>query len=277
VFFLGLLVLALYAIRNAVASGMPLFPLPYAFGFHPDYAVPRPIADFFFIDSRSYVFGMSKSEYAAASFWEIFVRWLRWPKMHGLFNTSAIAVAVLSPVFIARSYPKKPMWIAYLAFIVQLALLLWISPQFRFFLPFVSFFAIFIATCLVRNWKAFPYALSALTLACAVPLFVPVKFDAMTNNKYANRTTPFCLRQVVFPHSNSRSDTAFEAKKVGNLRYFSPVDDAFLWNAGDGNLPCVNEKQAKLFGRRFGFVPQMRGRDLGDGFYSKPVRKRAAE
>jgi hypothetical protein len=51
------------------------------------------------------------------------------------------------------------------------------------------------------------------------------------------------------------------------------VQSEFFWANGDGNLPCVNQEQINYFEQTLGVVPQMRGADLSDGFYTKSTRE----
>lgn len=269
IFFLGLGVLALFVTRNAIASGMPLFPLPYAFGFHPDYAIPEHIADFFFVESRPYPFGLTKAEYDAMPVWEIFIRWMQMPKLHGFFNTVNVLLIVAAPFFIRKFAPAKSIWIVYLTMASQFVLLFWLSPQYRFFMNFILFFGLFCLAGLVDKQAAVKGILVFSAMLAAIPVFVPLGLDSVTNNKYANATTAFSAHELVFPHPNSKSDTGFEKLRIGNLDYYSPVDNDFFWKTGDGPLPCVNKAQIEFFDENFHVRPQLRSDSLQHGFLSE--------
>ncbi|RZJ72301.1 hypothetical protein [Flavobacterium sp.] len=273
IFFAGLTVFALFITKNIIVSGQALFPLPYQFGFETDYAVPRQVADFFFVESRPFPFGLTKQQYDAMPFWEIFVRWMRLPKLHGFFNTIGVLLALLSPIFIARFYPKKPMWIAYLTMVVQFFLLLWLSPQYRFFTNFILFFGMFCVGCIVQNKKAIFGMLTFGTIAASILVFVPLKLDSVTDNKLANKTTALSFRNVIWPHPNSRNDRSCTGQMIGNLYYHSPLHSDFFWNTGDVFLPAVNSGQLDFFAKRFGIRPQLRKKDLSDGFRSEMIPK----
>jgi len=103
-------------------------------------------------------------------------------------------------------------------------------------------------------------------------LFIPINQNLFANNKFAHELSTFSPEYIINPHSNAKSDTNFEMVEAGNLRYYSPIENSFLWGAGDGALPCVNKKQLQYFERKFGVLPQMRGKSLSDGFYSKKVQ-----
>lgn len=266
---LGCLVLALFAARNAIASGFPLFPLPENFGFRPDYAIPGSIADFFFTESRPYPFGLTRQQYNAMPVWEIILHWMRLPKLHGFFNTTGIVLAAISPAFILRFANTRTMWLLYLAMITQLALLLYLSPQYRFFVNFILFFGLFCTACLISNRKIILGMLAVSGLVASVFVFVPMRLDAVTQNKHANFSTAFSISNIVYPHPNSRSDTGFEKLRNGNLEYYSPVNNDFFWKTGNGPLPCVNKEQLEFFEKRFGVRPQLRGKTLGEGFRSE--------
>ncbi|RZJ67666.1 MAG: hypothetical protein EOO50_05130 [Flavobacterium sp.] len=271
---LGILVLSLFVIRNCIASGFPLFPLPNTFGFDSDYAMPKTVANFFFVESRPYPFGLTKSQYDAMPFYEIFLTWLRLPKLHGFFNTVGVMLAILSPVFIFKFRNTKPMWLLYVTMLFQLVLLLYLSPQYRFFMNFILFFGFFCTACLLSKRIAVQILLWVSCAAAAVIVFVPVKLDSLTKNKYANRSTSLSAKNLIFPHSNSKSDTEFESLKNGNLNYFSPVNNDFFWKTGDGPLPCVNKDQVEFFEKNFGRRTQLREKEISAGFISDSLPTR---
>ena len=55
---------------------------------------------------------------------------------------------------------------------------------------------------------------------------------------------------------------------INGFKFYSPSDDAFFWATGNGNLPCVNKKQVNYIKQSFGYVPQLRSKELKNGFKS---------
>jgi len=81
------------------------------------------------------------------------------------------------------------------------------------------------------------------------------------------------LSQIVIPKSNSNLRTTFSKKTKGNLQYNSPDENSYIWVTGDGKLPCVNKKQVEYFERKLGYIPQLNGPTLAEGFCSKKVTR----
>ncbi|MBD3581497.1 LIC_10190 family membrane protein [Flavobacterium selenitireducens] len=268
----GIGVLGLFVIRNMITSGVPLFPLPYDFGFHPDFAIPKHIAAYFFTESRPYSYGLTAAQFEAMPFYEIFWHWLRMPKLHGFFNVVAVALILISPMLIVRFFNIRPMWIAYCAMTIQLSLLLFLSPQYRFFVNFILFFGIFGVTSIVFKSRSIVGVSAVFSMLSAIVVFVPMRLGAVTDNHLTSQTPAFEWKRMLFPHPNSRSDGNFQKIRNGNLDYFSPVNDDFFWKTADGPLPCVNKDQIRFFERRFGVRPQLKGTKLADGFVSDTVR-----
>lgn len=81
----------------------------------------------------------------------------------------------------------------------------------------------------------------------------------------------FSTATIIFPYKNTKYDTAFQTIKNGNLIYNSPVQNDFFWASGDGDLPAVNKVQIEYFENYFHIIPQLRTKDIKDGFYAKEL------
>lgn len=272
IFFVGFCVFALFVSKNAITSGLALFPMPYDFGFTPDFAIPKHISAFVFTESRPYAYGLTKAQFDAMPFYEILWNWLRLPKLDGFFNILALSIVLISPILIMRSPNKKPLWTAYCVMTIQLLLLLLLSPQYRFFMNFILFFGIFAVTSVAFRDRWLIGILSVCSVISAIVVFIPLKIGGVSNNEFTTETTAFSWRQIVFPHPNSKSDTTFENILNGNLNYYSPTHNDFFWKTADGPLPSVNKDQIRFFEQRFSVRPQLRGKKLEDGFVSDTVR-----
>ena len=79
------------------------------------------------------------------------------------------------------------------------------------------------------------------------------------------------MQTLIFPYGNSKNETLYKSVVKGNLQYNSPQNNSFFWGTGNGELPCVNEKQLNYLEKYLGVFPQLRTTDLKDGFYSKKV------
>lgn len=268
----GLCVLALFVARNVVTSGLALFPLPYSFGLHFDHTLPAEIAGFFFSESRPFPFGLTKAQYDSMPLYEIIWRWMQLPKLHGFFNTIGIVLMLISPPLILRQRNQQPIWIAYLAMAAQLGLLLWLSPQYRFFMNFILFFGLFCLTTIVFSRKVVYPLMGISAAASCVIVFFPFDLTRFSSNPLMQASAAFKPSQLIVPHSNSQSASHFERIRCGNFDYFSPVPNDFFWKTADGPLPCVNKDQLYFFEQRFGIRPQLRAGALSHGFRCEPVR-----
>jgi hypothetical protein len=153
--------------------------------------------------------------------------------------------------------------------VLQLAILFAFSPQYRFFFNFILFFGFLCVASFLRKIKFAQSIIYLSTIGAVILLFLPVNLSAVTSNKLAQNSESFSVENIIFPHANSKSVTAFETAEIGNLNYYSPVESSFLWETGNGELPCINQKQIEFFEYYFNVIPQMRSDNLGEGFYSK--------
>ena len=261
--------LGLFIAKNCVASGYPLFPLPH-FGCDVDFALPHRIAEWSYTEGKIYGYRMSVQEYNAAGFWQLLKRWLTLPGLHGFFNSVTTVLVVIAPFFIRKFFNKKPVWMLYIAMVLQLALLFYGSPQYRFFLNFTFFFSLLILTCLPFSKKIIVGITGASFAASLLLLLVPIQLDSFTDNRNLAQTSGFRLKNLVVPYENSKLDVSFQTRRQENLIYHSPVNPPFFWATGDGDLPCVNNEQLEFFDYYFHYYPQMRSKSLKDGFYAKP-------
>ena len=70
-------------------------------------------------------------------------------------------------------------------------------------------------------------------------------------------------------------DEEFIEYEIQNLKYFSPSKDSlFFWQTSNGPLPCVNKDMIEYFSTYYNHIPQMRTKNIKDGFLSsKPEHK----
>ena len=270
--FLGLLTLILFVTKNAIISGLPLFPLIY-FRLPVDFAVPLSSAEFYFNSGKMCMFFVTPQEYQSMSFLQIALRWLFASKISGLINVSTVLILLMSPIFIYKFHHKKALWLIYGVSVIEFALLLLSSPVYRYFIYLTLFWGFFIVVCLIQNQKFISGVYIISVLATAFVLFFPLNFEGLTQNKLISQNSPFSFKNVIFPHKNSKLQTAYKVVQNRNLKYNAPVQSEFFWANGDGNLPCVNQEQIDYFEQTLGVVPQMRGANLSDGFYIKSIQK----
>lgn len=269
--FIGFVILSLFIIKNCIISGFPLFPTTYFRLSFLDFTISKDVASYYYNENRRYSFSLTSQEFNSIPIYQIALKWLFAPKINGYVNLLTIFVFTIIPFFITRYFNKKSFWILYSIILLQFIVLLFSSPVYRFFihLTFYLSFLIFASWFPKKRFIMSAYAIS--TLITFVVLFLPMSYDTLTKNKLIGKNSNFSINNIIFPHGNSKLEISYIVVKKGNLKYYSPVNNSFLWGTGDGELPCVNKKQLDYFEKYFSIFPQLRTTNLKDGFYSKKV------
>lgn len=266
----GLLFLSLFIIKNSLLTGYPLFPFT-RLELDSNHLIPRNVISFFFSEQMRYNYFISESDLNQLSYSQIAIKWLLSSKINAIFNALTLLIIAISPFFISKYFNKKSVWIIYFVVIFQLLILLFTSPQYRFFIHLTLFFSFFIFACWFANKKLI-FASYYLSIGLiAVVLFFPVSYKSLTQNKLIGKNSRFSATNILYPHSNSKWKTAFESVQKGNLKFNSPTNNYFFWGSGNGNLPSVNKVQIEYFEKYYQVLPQQTTTDLKDGFYAKKL------
>jgi hypothetical protein len=270
-FLLSLLVLSLFITKNMIVCGSPVFPSRLWDFTTLDYAIPKQMERFYYNELKLYGYFVTSEQYKSMSAWQLFKQWLSLPKLNGLFNKVSIALLLVCPFFIYKFYNKKVLWTLYSIMVIQLIILFATSPQYRFFMNFILFFSLFCLSCIVFRKSIITFLLYLSLIPTVIILFVPIDLNRFSNYKFMLQISNFSIENSIYPHKNTKYNTNFEKITNGNLIYTSPIDNAFFWGSGDGNLPCVNKVQLAYFETYFFIKPQLRTGQLKDGFYAKKV------
>ena len=266
----GLLFLSLFVIKNSLLTGYPLFPFT-RLELDSNHIIPRNVISFFFSEQMRYNYFISESDLNQLSFSQIAIKWLLSSKINAIFNALTILIIAISPFFISKYFNKKSVWIIYFVILFQLLILLFTSPQYRFFIHLTLFFSFFIFACWFANKKLI-FASYYLSIGLiAVVLFFPVSYKSLTENKLIGKNSRFSATNILYPHNNSKWNTAFESVQKGNLKFNSPTNNYFFWGSGNGNLPSVNKAQIEYFEKYYQVIPQQKTTDLKEGFYAKKL------
>lgn len=240
----------IWIIKNIIITGYPLYPFT-SLQTGVDWQVPEHLLNSVHETSNKYIYGTADTSY----FIKI-TSWLMMGGVDGFFNKLILLLFIIVPCF-RKIREQKKFTILYLALLAQFVLLLFTSPQFRFFLPTVVFFLAFIGYETLTLMKLRLY--NALLAFGVIIVLVVVSKD-------------FSASQLYKPEAITAYNTLeFKQDSTGNLKYYTPDGNFFLYGTADGPLPCVNQKQVKLFEKKYKVMPQLRGKDLEGGFYSKPV------
>ena len=270
-FILSVLVLALFLIKNTIITGYPLYPTQLFSNFSFDFKVPKVLISFYFDETKLYGFYSTQAEFQSMNQIQIFIKWLTFNNINSIFNILNLVLVFISFYFIYKYYNQKKYWLLYFIMIFQFGLLLFTSPQFRFFIHFLLFFSFLILVCFLNSKRPIIILLYGSSLIVAFLVLIPINYSAITNNKLLAENSNFSISEIVHPHPNSKLKTHFYKHKIGNLVYNSPDKNSYFWTNGTGKLPCVNLQQINYFIVNYHYIPQMRTNDLKDGFYSKKV------
>jgi hypothetical protein len=270
-FILSLLVLIFFLIKNTIITGYPLYPTQLFSSANFDFKVPKALISFYFDETKLYGFYSTKAEFNSMNLFQILIKWLTFNTINSIFNILNVLLVFISSYFIYRYFNQKKYWILYFVMVFQFGLLLFTSPQFRFFIQFLLFFSLLILVCFVNSKRSILILLFGSSIIVAFLVLVPINYSGLTSNKLITENSHFTISEIVFPHPNSKLSNHFYKRKIGNLEYNSPDKNSYFWTNGNGKLPCVNSLQINYFKANFHYMPQMRTPYLKDGFYSKKV------
>ena len=270
-FLLSVLILVLFLIKNTIITGYPLYPTQLFSSTNFTFKVPKELVSFYFDLTKLYGFHITQNEFNSFSYLQIFIKWLNVHKINAVFNITSILLLVFGSYFIYKFHNQKAYWLLYFVMVFQFGLLLFTSPQFRFFIHFLLFFSFLILVCFLNSKRTILFLLYGSSIIVAFLVLVPINYSALTTNKLIAENSHFTISESIFPHTNTKMRTQFHKEKIGNLEFNSPAKNTFFWANGDGELPCVNSQQLEYFKYKFHIIPQMRTKDLKDGFYSKKV------
>lgn len=270
---IAILILFLFVIKNLIICGSPIFPSKLFSGIATNYIIPTSIESFYYDQFKTYGFFVTIQQYSAMSYFDLFLKWISLPKLNGLFNKTSIVLILILPFLIYKFQNKKSFWILYSVMLIQMIFLFITSPQYRFFTNFILFFSIFCLICIFQNKKIIFSILIFSSLITIFIVFVSFNLNRFSNHNFMIKTSSFSKENIVFPHKNTKYNTAFIPIRLGNFTYNSPINCDFFWAEGDGNLPCVNKDQIEYFKKYFNIIPQMRTNNLKDGFYAKELSK----
>ncbi|WP_297334701.1 hypothetical protein [Flavobacterium sp.] len=263
----GLSVFILWVVKNIIVSGYPLYPLTIL-SVDADWKVPAEILNTINTTADKNVYGTA----AGAGMSEKLISWFTMSGMKGLLNKAIVLLLVIMPFLkTIRLHPTYRL--AYGAILAQFVILLLISPQFRFFLPVVVFLLLLLAyrvyEAIDNRYWAYKIAVSAGALA-AVILITNINYGGVTNNRFHQASAGFRFSQLYIPEPVTRyPDIGYNKLKSGNMEYYSPSQNFFLYGTANGPLPCVNSAQLRYFERKTGYIPQLRNDNaIESGFKS---------
>jgi hypothetical protein len=259
--------------KNALLTGYIFYPI-HSFGVWNDfYKIPNSVLAFFYSDTMRYNFFIDPVTFKNSTFLFIVKQWLFRSYSDLFFNASILFCFVIMPFLIRKERVNSKIWIVYFVLLLQFILLVFSSPQYRFFLGTILFFFAFIASFILNSKFNMYLSLLVSLLILCVYTFVPQVFSGISSNKIITSRSAFSVENLVVTSKRTSLNTNFELTKKQNLNYFSPTNPDLFWETGNGPLPCVNQKQVDYFENYFQVIPQQITLDLKDGFYSMKLIK----
>ncbi|WP_104733846.1 LIC_10190 family membrane protein [Hanstruepera ponticola] len=261
-------------IKNTIITGNPLFPLNTLSIADFSWQLPKEIASYFSLYGKAYGYQMTPDAYEASSWLIRFKTWLFASGLHGVFNKIMISLLILMPFIIFKFYNKRSYMVLYVVGLMNIILLFAVSPQYRFFFPFVMIFGLMILRLLIVNTKTLKTVLVMTTLIAAIPLIFSVNNQQFTANKHHRITSQFSTDYIIKPYGISKYPKDYKVIAVGNIKFNIPEQVDFFWGTGNIPLPAINKEQLDYFKTYFEVIPQQNTENLKGGFYTKHVSKK---
>ena len=265
------LVVLLFVIKNSILTGYPLYPLTFFPNSDADYVVPKDILSYFFSDDMMHSFYLPFGTFDKASLLDILKHYFWLNGMDSIIGCSTVTLLVIIPFVISKYYSKQGLRDVYLIFVLLIILLVFSSPQYRFYVYFTIFFGLLLAAVWVSKEKIILGLIGLSVLGCMVVLLIPMTFSSITNNQMLGNNSTLTIENIIFPNPNRKSNLAYTLENKGNLNYNSPQKTTLFWITGNGQLPTINKEQLDYFETYFHVIPQRRGKTLGKGFKAQKV------
>ncbi len=266
---LGIITLSLFIIKNIIITGTLFYPLHGL--INTDWSLPDTIIHYISSYSKATTYNLSIDDYNKASLLDLLKKWLFLPKLHGFINKLMIVVLIVFPFTILKSRYRKTFLLIYTVSLINLVSVFIISPQYRFFFPFLMILTLIGITQIIRHNKLIYISLVGATLLICIPLLYPINNNSLTNTTYHTVSSTFSYTYSILPYKNSRYSANYETISTGNLKLNAPTEIDFFWGTGDIPLPALKEEQLDYFSTYFNSIPQLRGESIEDGFYSKKI------
>jgi hypothetical protein len=212
----GFIVLLVFVVKNSMLSGFPLFPTTIFRLDFLDHTVPERVAQYYFNENKLYSFFITRDEFESMTFGQIAMKWFMASKINGVLNCLTILIFLTMPLIIRRYFNQQRYWMLYVVALVQLLILLLTSPVYRFFIHLTFFFCCMAFAVWFGKKSYIAGAYIITTMTAITVLFIPVRFDRLTNNRLLINNSSFSYRTVFYPHGNSKSSRKMVVGNNGN-------------------------------------------------------------
>ena len=272
-FSLGAFFSLLLISKNLIISGYPFFPSEFMSGYiNLDHKIPEELYNFSLRSEKLYEFFANIEQVRNLTDFELFWEWLTRSKVSMIFNTLLLFSILIIPLTFFRYKLKTKYWWIYISFLCQLSFLAMTSPQYRFAIHYLTFFMLLFFNIFLRQQTMRYIILGGSQLLVLYFLIFPIRFDNLSSHKFQLNTSGFKIKNIFTPAPNSSIQAKYKINKIGNLKYYTPVEKIYLWSNGDCDLPCVNNLQLKYILHRIQVYPQLKdSTKIERGFYSKKM------
>ena len=275
-FFLvsSVLIITVLCLKNAIITGYPFYPLPFL-PIAKDWTIPQKLLEFaIHITENSGYFKTSIPK--NPTILDKLNSWIHLGGINRVFNFGILLLIAVG--LFVKGFKNQTKYIfLYSVLALNFLILLFTSPQYRYFLPEFVFLFVVVFSSIFSYFKInIKTALYSFLIVIIVPLVFTeiIGYPNLTKNKLHQQRETNSWIQIFIPKKNSiYAEIEFEKIKEDNLEYNSPKENFFFYGTANGKLPCVNKVQVEYLKQKYYFKPQLRTSNIGDGFYSKNIPK----
>ncbi len=237
------IILGLWLSKNYIISGYLFYPFNFLHkSIKPVWQYPPEMLHYLSqLGNREHM-TLSLNSHIITGFWH----WLHQPGIHQIINPLMVFLLTIFPIILMSTKQnnqfKKPYLRLYLAGLFYFIVILFMSPNFRFFLPFLIFLSLTILSfCCPPVFTKYLNSLGWIIF-----LFIGFFWAIHNNWSYQN---------LIFPEPVSIYNQ-YDSQKEGQIRYNFPVEKELFWQTGNAPLPAIHPKLIEFFKTKFGVIPQ---------------------
>ncbi|WP_417291089.1 LIC_10190 family membrane protein [Corallibacter sp.] len=255
-------VLLLMITKNIIITGNALYPLFDFDTFKTSWSLPKNISSYFSSYGNAYGYGISTTVYETSSVVELLKYWINYTGIDGFINKCLVVLLLVFAFFLKH----KTFRIIYGVTIIQLVLLFYTSPQFRFYLPFFIVLVLLVLSRVFWKKSVIKFMLICSILLCFGFVFIP-SLPGKT------KTSSFHLKNIIEPYSNSKYPLEYKTITTNNATLNIPVGIDFFWGTGNTPIPALNEQQLDYFKTYYNVLPEQKSSNLKDGYILKSTKQ----
>ncbi len=259
IFISGLPLIFLWLTKNYVITGYLFYPFDVVGDMiKPAWQYPREMLQYMLQLGKQESMALSLRSDLFNGFWQ----WLNQSGIHRIINPLMVVLLVLYPVILVIKKQKlnfsNPYWLLYLSGLSYFIVILFVNPNFRFFLAFLLFLGMTIKVFAGSQFNFKYFNLTGWLLFIFGGIFLSIQHN-------------FTIKNIISPRPVSRLKAPYKTDRIGNFEYHYPDNDSLFWQTGDAPLPAVHKRQIDFFWQQFGIVPQL-SQDK-KYYHSKKVRQ----